>query len=175
MAQNPGTNRQVPEHAIYDFFNKQVYLGNQHLYAANTAVTGTAENAIYLLSNPTVPTSAFPNNYKSLFVNLRKFTCATATQSAIVRFYVSPTISSAGSVLTVLNARPLSSNTTVAVLTSGPTASANGSLIGSIATSAFIPSSDTNLLIIDPGQSLLITCQATASSTVVSEIGWFDQ
>lgn len=173
MAQNPGTNKQVPEHAIYDFFNKQVYLGNQYLYTANTAITGTSENAIYLLSNPPVSGNAFPNSYKSLFVNLRKFTCATSSQSAVIRFYVSPT-ATPGSPLTPLNARPLSLNTSIAALSSGPTASANGSLIGAVATSAFVSNSDNNLLIIDPGQSLLITCQATANSTLVSEIGWYE-
>ena len=42
MAFLPATQRQVPEHAILDYFNKQTYLGNQYV-ATLASTVGTGE------------------------------------------------------------------------------------------------------------------------------------
>lgn len=173
MATQPGTNKQVPEHSILDHFDKQVYLGNQFIFT-NPISVGTAETPILLLSNPLVAAQAFPGQ-ASLFVNLNKLVCVTASQNVIVRSYLAPTVTGAGTAKTAVNLRSGSPSSSVATLATSPTASANGTLVQMLASNAFSPDMSSILTIVDPGKIMLITAQASAASTaLISETSWFE-
>jgi len=74
-----------------------------------------------------------------------------------------------------VNQRPASTNTSVATLTTAPTVSANGTLIGSVASTAFVPNAANSLFILDPGQTLLVTLIAGSNATNVSaELSWYE-
>lgn len=172
MGQTPATSRQIPDHAILDHFNKQHYLGNRYSFTQAFTASGTGEVAAIYLLNPAVTTTAFPNQV-ALFLDLRRLTGTVAADNQILRTYLNPTISSAGTAKTPLNMRPASSNTSVATLASAPTASANGTLVEALASGAFGSFQSTELIILDPGQGVLITYQASASSdVVVPMIAW---
>lgn len=108
----PGTNRQDPNQAIMDHFDKQTYLGNQFMLSdAGFALGNTNENPMLLIQNPTVPASAFPSGYKSLFVNLRRV--SSYANPALFKFYVAPTFASHGAqtVVTVADSSGSLNNT----------------------------------------------------------------
>lgn len=176
MTIQPGTSRQVPDHSIMDFYNKQVYLGNEYVYTqANYESTATVETPLILLSNPAVTATAFPNSYVSLFCHLRKLSTLTTSQTSIFRFYLNPTVTAAGSAASAFNLRPKSPNTGIAVVTTGPTVSANGSFVFFLASNAFASDTSQSLVVLDPGQSLLVTCQTSSSTTfLASELGWYE-
>jgi hypothetical protein len=174
MVLQPGTNRQIPDHSIMDYFRKQTYLSNQYVYTAASSLTGTSEVPLYLLSNPAVMTSSFPANYVSLFQNFSKLICATGSEDIILRYYLNPTVSAAGTPVTPVNLRPESSNTPKAVLTSGPTISANGSLIKVLASGSFLPDESDILSILDPANSILITVQPSGTCSGIVVTGWFE-
>lgn len=91
MASSPGNQRQVPDQAILDAFNKQIYLGNSFVYSAQPTIGGTSETPLVFLSNPASNGVAGKNI--GLFFNLRKMTALTASHSALFNFYSNPTIS----------------------------------------------------------------------------------
>jgi hypothetical protein len=162
------TSKQVPDHAILDINAKQIYLGNQFIYATNsTAISGTSETPLVLMSNPTT-------NAVSLFHNVRKLTCLTASNSSIFRFYLSPTGASGGTAQVPINLRPASSNTSKSVVTLSPTVSTNGTFLAALASSAFNPDISSLLIIIDPGQVMLVTVQNSATSSVAAELSWYE-
>lgn len=176
MALTPATNRQVPDHSIMDYYEKQNYLGNQFIYTSSVTPGVTTELPILLLQNPTVVGSGFPSGYKALFVNTRKVSSTTASATAILRYYLSPTFSVAGATQTPLNLRPASPNTSQAVLSTLPTVSANGKLVFFLSSSSFVSDSDGKFVIVDPGQTLLVTAQSSSGSgTLLSSLGWFEQ
>ena len=163
------TNKQVPDHAIVDQFNKQAYLANGYVYALNTEITTTAEYPLILLKNPAVSATGFPSGYISTFLNLKSLICLTASQSAIIRVYLSPTFSAAGTAATAVNQRVASVNTSTTVLTTAPTVSVNGTLIDMIASNNQNQRDFSQLMtIIDPGKTLLFTVQTTSSSTYIA-------
>lgn len=83
MAQTPATSRQIPDHAILDVYNKQIYLGNQ--YCVNQAFTvGTGETGILMLRNI--------NQSIALFQNILKVVENTAAHSIILNVYFNPTV-----------------------------------------------------------------------------------
>jgi hypothetical protein len=172
MALQPATNKQIPDNAILDRFWKQCYLGNQYSYTLSVTAGGTSEVAEIYLANPAA-TNAFPNQ-TALFVFLRQMSGLTAAANNIMRTYLNPTISGAGTTKTAQNMRPGNSNTSIATLQSAPTASANGALIEALAGPAFTTVQAGSLLILDPGQSLLITIQTASSAVVDAQIGWFE-
>jgi hypothetical protein len=176
MAIQPGTNKQIPDHAIMDFYNKQNYLGNRYNYVnSDIQFTSTSEQPLFLIKNPAVTASSFPANYISLFCDLRSVLTLTAGANAIIRVYFNPTISSAGTPVTPVNSRIASPNTPVAVATSLPTIAANGKLVDSLSSAA--PSRDlsASLLIVDPGNSLLFTVQPSANPTDISyQTSWYE-
>ncbi len=176
MSLTPATSKQVPDHSIFDAYNKQTYLGNGYIYAVgNLELTNTSEAALWLLKNPAVTTKSFPANYVSLFVVLKNLTCLTASQNAIMRYYVGPTVSVAGTPVTVQNLRPASPNTAVGVLTTGPTASPNGTLVDTIGSNTLVTVESQLMVILDPGQSLLVTSIASSSTTYVAmSLSWYE-
>lgn len=164
--QNFPTSNQNPTNSIMDYFNKQTYLGNQFAVTLSPTITGS-EVATLLLQNPSLK--------KSMFINNKMITSLTATNSAVLRVYLGPTFSVAGSAAIVTNLRPANANTTDAILTTGPTVSANGTLIDVIAATTLMTNRSTQMIIIDPGQTLLITLQASAGGTVVAyQLAWYD-
>src|ERR1700676_2067408 len=115
------TSKQIPDHAILDHFNKQVYLGNKFSATFSTTSSGTTETVAMLIQN-TQPTNG---TAKSLFIDTKKLSSLTASNSATLRCYINPTFSAAGSTVTPVNLRPANANMSTATLTSGPTVSAN--------------------------------------------------
>lgn len=176
MALQPGTNKQVPDHSIYDAYDKQTYLGNQYQFSfGNTEITTTSEYPLLLLQNPAVATSSFPSAYQSLFINVRSLICLTASQTAVLRYYLGPTFAAAGTAQTAINLRQASTNTSIATLTSGPTVSVNGKLIGIQSSNPLVPDRRNDMVIIDPGKTLLVTVQTSSNTTyIASELGWYE-
>src|ERR1700677_4454759 len=119
MAIQPGSNRQLPDHAILDMHGKQAYLGNQYSCFTSLTVGVTTEVGIFLLQNPAVTTSAFPAQYTSLFCDLRSLTSLTGAQTAVMKVYLNPS-ATPGTPLTPVNSRPASPNTSVATVTLDP-------------------------------------------------------
>ena len=175
MASTPSTNKQIPDHSIMDAYNKQVYLGQQYGYAVSNTPASTSETPLLLLQNPAVSTSSFPSGYQALFLNLVKLACLTSGQSAILRIYQSPTVTTAGTVQTPVNKRPASPNTSIASLHLSPTVSANGTLIGILSALPGQPDLTEVLTVLDPAQSVLITVQTSSSSTAVAvQLGHYE-
>jgi hypothetical protein len=175
MALQPGTNKQVPDNSILDYFNKQVYLGNTFIYSVgSTEILTTSETPLLLLSNPALVAHSFPTG-KSLFQGLKKLTCLTTGQSAIFRIYANPTVSALGTSQTPLNLRPASPNTSVAALSTSPTVTSFGSLVAVLASAAFTPDVSDVLTVLDPGQSLLVTVQTSSATTFIAcEFSWYE-
>lgn len=175
MALTPATNRQIPDHAILDFYNKQLYLGNQYVYATNQAIASTAEIPLLLLQNPAISTSGFPSGYVGLFVDYSKLACLTASQNAVIRMYLAPTFSVAGTAKTPLNLRPASPNVSIATLTSAPTVSVNGNLINVLSALPGEPDESHLMTILDAGQTMLWTIQTSANPTsIAAELSWYE-
>lgn len=176
MSLQPGTKNQIPENSILDHFDKQAYLGNQFAFVLSDFSAGaTSETPFLLLSNPAVSASAFGTGYGSLFQNLRRIISLTANDTVILRAYMNPTVTANGTAKTPVNVRPGSSNTSIAKLYESPSVSANGTLVDVIASNAFDPKDSSSLLILDPGQSLLLTVQQSAGAGVVGcSLGWFE-
>lgn len=174
---NPATQRQVPDHSIMDLMGKQCYLGNQFIYAnAKASFTATTETPILYLSNPAITTSAFTAPaWKALFVNLNKLVVATASQNVIMRLYLNPTSVTAGTTETPVNLRPQNPNTSIAALSINPTWTIAGSPIQVLAAQIGLPDTSSILMILDPGNSLMITAQASATATaIINEISWYE-
>lgn len=164
----PATNKQVPDHSIMDHFRKQAYLGNQFGLALNNTSAGTSEAPLLLLNNTS--TSA-----KGIFLDSKMITSLTASDTAVLRFYIAPTVTTVGTPATPVNARPANTNTSVMTVTSAPTVSANGTLIETLATTAFITGLSQMMQILDPGQVMLITLQTSASSAATStQLNWWE-
>lgn len=162
------TSKQVPDHAILDQYNKQTYLGNSFVYTTSQTIAGTSETPIILLTNPA-------SNTKSLFFNLRKLTCTTASHSAIFNFYSAPTISANGTAQTPINFRPASATTSSMNIYLSPTISSNGSLMSALISANQTPDVSSVLVVLDPGQSLLTTVTVSnANDKVISEFGWYE-
>lgn len=163
------TNRQVPDHAIMDFYNKQVYLGNQYIGSSGVvALADTSEHPILYLLNPASSTI-------SLFVATKKLFAGDVTNSVIFNLYSTPTTVAAGSAITPVNSRILSSSASVATLKKTVTAGANGTLIEAMPTGlGFSPIDSSSMLILDPGASILITAKGSAATNCVAELVWYE-
>lgn len=160
------TSNQNPTNSIMDYFNKQAYLGNQFAVTLSPTITGS-EVATLLMQNLSTT--------KSMFVNNKMLTSLTASNSAVLRAYIGPTFSAAGTAATIENFRPANTTASVATLTTGPTASNNGTLIDVIASPTLTTNRSNQMTIIDPGQTLLITLQASAGGTVIAyQLAWFE-
>lgn len=175
MAFLAATSKQIPDHAILDFYNKQTYLGNQYSVSRNFSV-GSSEIPLMLMQNNAQIVS--PSNFISLFQNLLKVNGLTAAQSITLNVYLNPTITSAGTALTTINLRPSYGVTnSVGVLTYSPTIASNGTLVDSISAPA-VSSANSSLLKIIDGvvpQALLVTGIASAASTSVNVIlQWYE-
>lgn len=161
----PATQNQVPEHSILDVFGKQSYLGNQFVTVVNgIALAGTTETPLILIQNPPISTSAFPSKYKAIFLNAIN---TSASASTVLRFYFNPTVITLGTLQVAQNLRPASPTTSVSIIYTSPTVSANGTLINAIVSQLSTVTVDDQILILDPGQSLLVTATSVSSGTII--------
>ena len=132
MALQPGTNKQIPDNAILDRFDKQAYLGNQYCAATGViSLSNTAETPLLYLGDPATTTGAFPVNAISLFLRTRKLICYDVSDAtaAVFRLYINPSTISGGTPLTPSNNRLGSSFTSVATATISPTVGSKGTLV----------------------------------------------
>lgn len=172
MSYLAATNKQVPENAILDYFNKQVYLANTYSAAANFTV-GASEIPLLLLSN--LQTGNI-TNIKGLFQNFLKVIGKTASNSITLNAYLNPTVTGAGTAATIINLRPSYGVTgSLATIATSPSVSANGTLVDSISAPALSVGISQSLKILDQNQILLITGIASAASTSITAIlQWFE-
>lgn len=171
----PATNRQVPDQSVLDHFNKQTYLGNQFTGCFQGAIASTTEDTLFLLSNPMLVSGQSQTTAKALFVNLMRILALTATQSAVIRVYLNPTVTDPGTPQTPVNARPGNANAATGVLTLQPTVSSNGTLIDVMSSLSLAEAELKTMRILDAGESLLLTVQASVNpTTVATTIGWYE-
>ena len=163
------TANQNPVNSIMDRFDKQTYLGNAFIFGQQSVSLGTtAETDLATLACPVGST-------KSIFVVLRRV--SSSAQQVLFAYYVAPTITSAGTVATPVNLRPASSNASIASVHTGPTVSSEGTLFSTLGcpSNFYVISDAETMIILDPGQVLLITGQAlTATTSINYEISWYE-
>jgi hypothetical protein len=166
---SPATNRQVPDHAILDYYNKQVYLGNQFIYSQSSeTVAATSETPIALISNPAT-------SGKALFITYRAGSSLTASSSVIFRYYFNPTVTGAGTAKTPLNLRPANPNLSIATVGKDPTTSSNGTFVSSFISAALTSNSSILMAVVDPGSTFLLTATPSVNPTNIEhEIVWYE-
>jgi hypothetical protein len=163
MALTPNTQSQIPENSILDLNNKQAYLGNQFVSGPDTfSLADSSEHPILYISNPST-------NSKALFIYNIDLNAIGSTDIITFRLYSNPTGVSGGTAVTPRNCRPASANTSVATVKSGPTVSGNGTRLQTIALGFNAQSIVNPIIILDPGQSFLITGQATTTATAICQ------
>jgi hypothetical protein len=173
----PATNKQVPENSILDTFDKQTYLGNAFVLAASDiTLSGTSETPLVLIENPALANTSFQNQ-KAIFCNLRRFT--STLQSVQIKLYSNPTVS--GTTTATIPANQRVAYTTVSIskcyANGNFTVSANGTLMSNLGCSGnnYVVQDETLMVIIDPGNSILITGTALSANTVInSDVSWFE-
>ncbi len=161
-------NNQIAEKSILDAFNKQVILGNQFDLNLALSLADTSEHPELLIVNPST-------SQKSLFMIRRRI---SGSAGIYVRTYLGPTISVNGTPVTPVNMRPAYATTTVASCYSAPTIGANGTLMTMDNCANFTVQLD-NLIVIDPGKTILITAQSLSGSggtatTGLIEAIWYE-
>jgi glutamine cyclotransferase len=164
------TAYQIADASILDLNNKQIYLGNGfQITTGSVALTGTSEVALLSIACPSTTT-------KSIFVSAKNLNLidASATTGITYRFYKNPTGVTGGSSITPVNLKFNSVNTSVAILQKSPTVSANGTVFLSQTVYQQSQGVNTSLIIIDPGSTLLITAQPSASTTALMSFGWYE-
>lgn len=184
MALTPQTQFQVAEKSILDQFNRQTYLGNAFTLPTNVVtLSDTSEDVLMLITNPSsnapsigVPTGGKPT---ALFLNLR----TTASDNsggdgtAFFRYYIGPVVNTTGTPATPINLRPAMAQTSISkcYLRGQFTITSNGTLFRTIMAGYSAINDSTILIILDPGQSLLVTAQAvTSGSTVINSNSWYE-
>jgi hypothetical protein len=170
LPNNPGfpTAIQQPDSAILNFFGKAAYLGNQFIATINTVSLTTAETPVFYTLNTTTSS-------KSLFKAVRALNVADNSGEVVVfRVYLNPTGVTGGTTITPVNCRPANSNTSVATCTKSPTVASNGTLASVIVVGFNAQNIDSTLFVIDPGNSLLITAQATGACIATADSVWWE-
>lgn len=125
------TNKQVPDKAILDQFNKQTYLGNSFSLPIDKQTLGsTNETLIALIQNPTTVSGLA--NTKSIFQNLRTTASdiSSGDGTSFFRYYINPTVLTTSTATTPVSCRPANSNTSISncYLSGQFTVSSNGTL-----------------------------------------------
>lgn len=166
---NPATNRQVPDQAIMDLFGKQAYLGNQFVASTGAvALADTSEAAILYLANAAT-------NSKALFNSARSVFNEDPTNLVTFRVYFNPTTVTSGSAITPVNCRPANPLTSVSACKKSVSVSTKGTFVMGMTDLSSFGWRDDTLLIIDPGQSMLITAQGAAGTpTVFIDAVWWE-
>lgn len=176
MALPPTNNtRQRADNALVDQNGKQAMLGNHFsINVPTTSIAATTETPLLYISNPStnaaVPlSSATQPAANTIFINLRKFLCLTSGQNVLINFYLNPASApTGGSSLTPTNRRTASATTSIATVTLSPTWTVTGTPIENMFATNSIPDSTQQMLILDPGQSLVVTATCSANPTKVA-------
>lgn len=161
MVQPFPTNPQLSLNKLLD-----VAQGCSFVVSAPTTAAGTTETPLLYLSVPT-------GQSKSAAIWLRKYASQTASDSAIFKTYANPVTVTSGTPITPVNLRiDASSPVSVCSALISPSAVSNGTLL----TNDGIGQSELLIdqpIIVDPGNSLLITATASATSDkIVAELTW---
>lgn len=170
----PATNRQLPDQAILDSFGKQSYLGNSFIASSTLVSLDPGETPLFSLANPAA--NAHPQNV-SLFLNVKRLMCGPVSAAiglCTFKFYYSPTITGAGTLVTPKNMRL--ANTAASIMSAhySPSASSNGTFICAMVVESNVIDSS-GIIVLDPGQTLLVTANPAASSTPVGcEFIWWE-
>lgn len=168
---NLPSSRQVPDHAIMDRYNKQVYLGNQFIANTGSLSITTSETPILYLANPVNALAGA----LSLFNSIKKLYVGDLTNSILFKVYTNPTTVAAGTTITPGNCRLASSVISTSVCKKSVTAVANGTLLEVIPMSlGSSPVDESTMLILDPGNSILITATGSAATTCAAELIWYE-
>jgi hypothetical protein len=168
------TNRQLPDHAILDFYNKQTYLGNAYLVSTGFVASSTSETPLLMLSNPTSnSTQNGSGGSLGLFNIIRKLQNDTAGSGVIFSLYLNPTGVSGGTPTTPGNLRPGTGKTSKMTTTLDPTVTTKGTFIAAFSPD-FIEIDSSVLLVLDPGYSLLVTVSAAQTSNSCLELSWYE-
>lgn len=166
----PATNVQIPAESILDTFYKQTYLGNAFIVPVEVSLGDTSETLIALIRCPATAT-------KAIFLNLRRF--SSSDQEVLIKTYLKPTISTTSTASVPSNLRPASPSVSQAQLYPHGqfTVSSNGTLISGIGCAGddFVVMDNKLLIILDPGQSLVITATALADTTTLNlDASWYE-
>lgn len=175
MTFKPLTKNQIPDTSILDRFEKQTYLGNAYwVTSAPISISDTTEVALLYLANSAAAPAVGAGI--SIFQNLRQFFCddVTVATGIIYKIYANVSSVTSGSALTPVNKRLLSANTSIANVLLFPTWTVTGTPIAEFAVNFNAPHQDNELLILDPTQNIMITGKATASTTALINLGWFE-
>ena len=173
------TPNQVPDKSILDSYGRQTYLGQE--FSGSTPVVGLAntnETPLLYLLNPLTPGSSVAGaGQKALFCWIRKYNNADAANLVTFKLYSNPTGVSGGTTVTPFNLRPASTTTSIATCKYSPTTATNGTYItASTIYYAYFQIESTILLILDPGQSTLVTATANAGTpNVIVQFVWTEQ
>jgi len=165
-------HNQVPDKSIMDIFGRQTYLGNSFIVGIPTNNIGSTSEVPYaLVINPS-------GSGLSMFNVLRRISIiVTGSAIATFRFYATPTVTANGTPLTPGNLRiNAASKASVMKMYSLPTVSNNGTFIAEIGTTSSGNPYDSDVLtILDPGVTLLVTCQASSGTAPVGfETVWYE-
>lgn len=171
------TQNQVPDKSILDRFDRQTYLGNAFIVPVEVDLSDTSEVPCLMITNPVVTSVAAPTAQKAIFLNLRRV--SSSAQQAVIKTYVNPTVTSTGTTSTPTNLRPASSNVSIAKFyAAGEFAvSANGTLVSAlgIATDSISVTDNTLLIILDPGQTVMVTATALDDGTTIDlDFSWYE-
>jgi len=149
----------------------QTYLGNQFVFSVNGInLQSMFEIPIILLVNPLKAVAS-----KSLFINIKKLACLTEARTAAFKYYFDPTFESVGRIQHPLNARSNFTTESEAQLSIYPSASLFGQIVTVLSCGPMITNISEVMVILDPGQSQLITAQVSAANTMIScELGWYE-
>lgn len=163
---------QVAEKSILDISGRQTYLGNSfNAGFAPQALGVTTEVPVFLVTNPAGST-------KSLFCFDRRYEIiVSSTDTASFTFYLNPTVSSVGTVVTPTNLRfNVASPLSTVATSSFPSVSSFGSQVLDVSTvSSGNPSRSNVLFILDPGVTLLLTAiSSSATAPVGFQMAWYE-
>jgi hypothetical protein len=157
------TSNQNPSNSILDAFNKQAYLGNTYIIDTGPiTLSNTTETPILYVLNASTTVSAFVSQ---LALN------AEGTDDVITyRVYIASTGVSSGTTATPHNTRPANANISQITAKLSPTVSGNGTRLQTFVMGFNAQTTPNPMIILDPGQSLLITGQAATTATAIASI-----
>lgn len=171
MAILAATNKQVPEHSIMDYFNKQTYLGNQ--YSVNKSFTvGASEIALLYLNNSQTGNI---QNLKALFQNMLRVALETAGAEITINAYVNATVTGGTPVVPVNLRTSYGISNILGTVVSSPTISNIGTLVDTISSVSQSVGASQTLKILDNNQNMLITGIASGAGTLCNVIlQWYE-
>lgn len=176
MGLTPATNRQVPDHAILDFYNKQTYLGNGFIAEAAASLTDASEVPLIYIANPVVTSSAFPSSFLSIFNNMLNLSChdVAGLTDIVYKIYIGASGVSSGSVINPINLRLASATTSIATVLKSPTVVTKGTLVQTIVVGSDKQIKSDTMFVLDPGKNMLITAQGSAATGSIADLIWFE-